>query len=399
MRRSEGVSQTVRVQWLTLCFALVTCFGCGKTERAETSLRLTDDVDVTALAHTPTKNTEQVLERVDELLAAVSSEKMPERFPNWIAFHALLMYGQSAYREYETGEADENLKRIFAVILNSDTSGNGPYLVRGGLPFPRHDGPYFSQEHHPNQFLTYFSMSGGTLDAPITVDGAKYTFLDLLDRSLLESRASGELAYTVLAFSHYLDTGKRWENKFGESMSLAVLLERLLKTPERTCLGTHRLGALARTLSRPELRADPNVERLWPELERQVHAALLDLKRSQRPDGGFHIPGAVPGTPTPEHQDIYYSGHSLEWITFLAPGYAPDDWVVLAVDRLRQAIEVTYQGTYRNMDTEGDEQSHFDFDGLSHATSALRRWRDRLLVSAEVLQQSQGKEAARYAKW
>ncbi|NQT17782.1 MAG: hypothetical protein HQ582_33815 [Planctomycetes bacterium] len=207
-------------------------------------------------------------------------------------------------------------------------------------------------------------MSGGTLDARITVDEAEYTFGDLLDRSLLEALPSGELAYTVLSYSHYLETEKQWRNKFGESMSLALLLKTLLNTPENTCLGTHRLAALARTLSHQELRADPEVERLWPELERQLRGALLDLKQNQRPDGGFPVPGATPGTPSREHQDIYYGGHSLEWITFLDIEYARDDWVVRGVDRLAQAIGATYQETYRNMDTIGSGSSHFDFDGL-----------------------------------
>jgi hypothetical protein len=175
-----------------------------------------------------------------------------------------------------------------------------------------------------------------------------------------------------------LETGKRWRNKFGESISLAILLERLLTTPERTCLGTHRLGALARTLSHQELREDPEMERLWPELQRQVHGALLDLKQNQRADGEFLVPGVTPGTPSPDCQDVFYTGHSLEWITFLDVEYAQDGWVVRAVERLGQAIGATYEDTYRNMDTNGDESSHFDFDALSHGVSALERWRDKV---------------------
>lgn len=339
-----------------------------------------------------------MLQKVNKVLDAVYAEKMPDRFPNWIAFHALLMYGDSAYKDHGNKKSiDDNLEKIFSVILNSDTSQNGPYVMRGGSPYPRHAGPYFYQEHHPNQFLTYFSMSGGTLDATITVDGAEYTFQNLLGRSLLESKPSGELAYTVLSYSHYLDTEKRWQNKFGESMSLAILLDKLLKTPEKTCLGTHRLAAFARTFSHQELRAAPEMKRLWPELQRQVHAALLGLKQNQRPDGGFLAPGITPGSSTRDHQDIYYGGHSLEWISFLDIEYARDDWVVCAVERLAQAIEATYQGTYFNMDGTGSVNSHFDFDGLAHAVSALRRWRDKVQVNEITLRQSQRKEVAKNA--
>jgi hypothetical protein len=136
------------------------------------------------------------------------------------------------------------------------------------------------QEHHPDQFLLYFTMAGGTLSAPLTIDGVEYTFQNLLDRSLLEARTTSELAFTVAAYARLLEPGKEWQNKFGETMSLAILLKKLLATPEKTCLGTHRLGALAKVYARKDfLVADKEIAKLWSELERQVLEALLPQVR------------------------------------------------------------------------------------------------------------------------
>jgi hypothetical protein len=168
-----------------------------------------------------------------------------------------------------------------------------------------------------------------------------------------------------------------WKNKFGEQMSLAILLEKLLKTPEATCLGTHRLSALARVYAKKELKQDKEVAKLWDDLERQVLEALVRLKESRREDGGFEPPGLTAGTQSQDNIDIYYTGHSLEWITFLGDEYCHDDWVVRAAERVSNAIDATYQSTFRDMDAAGNEVSHFDFDGLCHATSGLKRWCDQ----------------------
>ena len=368
-------------------FSLAVLTGCQKnadnspnddgTPRIE-RLGLSDAELRQAVAHTPSREIESVLQNVSRTLDLVYAERLPEYLPNWIAFHAVLMYGEHAYPNWREGNiTDGNLDRIFAVIQYSGTQNNGAFGLRGGLPYPRYSGPYFMQEHHPDQFLLYFSQAGGTLDAPLTIDGKAYTFQDLLERSLLEARTTNELAYTVSIYAQFLEPGRKWQNKFGETMSLAVLLEKLLKAPERTCLGTHRLGALARVYARKELREGKEVARLWPELERQVFEALHRLKQSQRPDGGFEPPGMVACSQTQENIDIYYTGHSLEWVTFLGENYCRDDWVVGGVDYLTSLVEKTYRQTFRNLGAVQTPDIHFDFGGLCHAVSALAGWKDR----------------------
>jgi hypothetical protein len=342
-------------------------------------LNLSDDELRQAVAHTPAVDIEATLQKVSKTLDMVYAEKLPEYLPNWIAFHAVLMYGKEAYPNQQSGNStNENLDRIFAILQNSDTQNNGAFGLRDGLPYPRHSGAYFMQEHHPDQFLHYFSMSGGALDASLTIDGKEYTFQNVLDRSLLEARTTNELAYTVLVYAKFLEPSKKWQNKFGETMSLAVLLEKLLKTPEQTCLGTHRISALARVYAHKEFLTDKEIARHWSELERQVLEALVRLKQSQRSDGGFEPPGMTHGSPTQAHADIYYTGHCLEWITFFGKDYCRDDWVVRSADYLAGIAGVTYRQTYRNLEAAPTPEAHFDFDGLCHAVSALKRWNDRV---------------------
>jgi hypothetical protein len=365
-----------RRHWLGLSSAIVTthAVGCAESNPAPEPV---GHMPPEVLERSPPSDLQDARLEVSRALAKVYATPLPHRFPNWIAFHSLLMHGESAFAAYVTGEADENLRRIFGVILKSSTRELGPYVIRGDLPYPRHSGPYFSQEHHPGQFLNYFSMGGGSVDAVIEVDGAKYTVLHLLSRSMLEARPAGELAYLVLAYSYFLEPRRRWENKFGEEMSLALLLEVLLKTPEKTCLGTHRLAAMARTLSREELRKDDAINELWPELERQVNQALAELKQSHRPDGGFVAPGLAAGSTSPRHQDIFYAGHSLEWMTLLDRNYERGSWFVKAIKTLASGVAHTCVTTFQSLDAIGDTTAHFDFDGLTHAVSALRRWHDK----------------------
>jgi hypothetical protein len=343
-------------------------------------LNISDEELKKLVTHSPAspEKIETVLHNVSETLELVKREKLPKNFPNWIAFHAALMYN-NCYVDYCEGRnTNENVKRIFTTLQHSDTKELGPFVMRDGSPFPRHSGQYFMQEHHPDQFLHYFSMAGGTPDATLIVDGKAFTFQDVFDRSLLEARTTNELAYTVMLYANFLEPDKRWKNKFGETMLLAMLLEKLLKMPEKTCLGTHRLGALARVYARKELRQDKEIVRLWSDLERQIFEALTQLKQSQRLDGGFEPPDLTSGSQTPENIDVYYTGHSLEWITFLGEDNSRDDWVVEGIDRLNKVVKMTYIQSFRNLDAVANEEPYFDFDGLCHAVSALEQWKNRI---------------------
>jgi hypothetical protein len=69
----------------------------------------------------------------------------------------------------------------------------------------------------------------------------------------------------------------------------------------------------------------------------------------------------------------------LEWITFLGEEYCRDDWVVRAANYLAGISGSTYKHTYRNLEAMQTPDVPFDFGGLSHAISALKRWHDQVV--------------------
>ncbi len=321
----------------------------------------------------------RTLKNVNETLDMVYAQHLPDDMPNWIALHAALMYGAKSYGHRG---ADANVRLVFLPILNSNTEQNGPFVMRAERPWPRHRGGRFWQEHHRDQFLHILGMAGVPLDAQLIVDGRKFQVRDLLDQSLLEARPDGELAFTVSAYAHYLDVGQRWTNKFGESMSLAIFVGKLMKYFEPTCGGEHRLGGLARVLSRPELRNDPDLAALWPEVERQINSHIVLLQERQWPDGSLVFPDEMARLlpadkmPNPDYFDVFCTGHTLEWLTFvLSPNQLRDEWVVRATDRLASAVRSSLKRTIRAIPV-GSDEDHYRFGQFTHAISGLRRWKD-----------------------
>jgi hypothetical protein len=63
---------------------------------------------------------------------------------------------------------------------------------------------------------------------------------------------------------------------------------------------------------------------------------------------------------------------------FLDNDYSGDDWIIRGIDKLNETITMSYIQIFRNLDAVGNNESHFDFDGLCHAVSALNLWKDSL---------------------
>jgi len=148
---------------LLFLLTLVLIIGCRQNTNHDSNAELRQLV-----AHTPAENIDATLQKVSRTLDLIHAEPLPEYLPNWVAFHAVLKYGE---RGYQNQQNNENLMRIFPVLQVSETQELGSFTLRGGLPYPLYSGPYFMQEHHPDQFLHYFTMAGGTLDALLTIDG------------------------------------------------------------------------------------------------------------------------------------------------------------------------------------------------------------------------------------
>lgn len=370
--------RTSRRHWTALCLIGTTeiLLGCN-TRRDNQDYQSVDRVekkeDTKLLS---TDEMQRIFLRVERTILRLYSRPLPLRLPNWIAFHSILMYGNNAYDQYILGTGDRNLSRLFEVVLQSQSTKMGPYVIRNKVPHCRRFGPYFSTEHHPGQFLHYFGMAGGRPDARIHVDGVPFNVQKLIDSCMIESHVSGELTYLILGLSHYIEPQRVWKNKFGDEMSIVYLAEKLLDRNEAFCIGTHRLAAFARVFASALRFADRPSEILRRKLSSKLEESIVLLKASQDADGSFAPPGASPGSTLDGYQRLFYGGHSLEWIFELDKQLAYEPWVVSAVGYVAEAIANTFDNTYDMLNAVGDTNSHFDFDGLAHAVSAIRRWRD-----------------------
>jgi hypothetical protein len=158
-------------------------------------------------------------------------------------------------------------------------------------------------------------------------------------------------------------------------------------TLERSCFLKHNFGdvdANQKLTCSLELKNDTEIVKLWSELEWQIFEALARLKQSQRSDGSFDPPDLTSGSQTPENIDVYYTGHSLEWLMFLDNDYSCDDWIVRGINRLCESVKIVHIQVFRNLDAVGNEVSHFDFNGLCHAVSALNLWKNSLESKRQV---------------
>jgi hypothetical protein len=322
-----------------------------------------------------------VVRQVEGLLKAAHTGDSPREMQNWLKVHRLITFGDNAFLN---GAA--HTRAVLDGVLHP-SSRDGPFVIRSGRPFPRRTGDRFDQEHHHDQFLSYISMCGIPLDATLFVDENRFQLRDLLDNSLRESRTTGELAWTVSAYAYYLQPGRRWSNKFGEPMSLAILAESLLAEKEGACGGTHQLFAMSRVLSRPALKQDEQLAAVWPRLERRVSIAVQQLQASQNPSGDFGIPASLrerllarPDA-TPNRMGVYYTGHCVEWLVLaLAPDQLSEPWVLRAVEYLTGAIAADFIDVASTLYLRTDEQ-HYQYGFQAHAISALVRWHARVAES------------------
>jgi hypothetical protein len=81
----------------------------------------------------------------------------------------------------------------------------------------------------------------------------------------------------------------------------------------------------------------------------------------------------------PNRFDVFCMGHTLEWLSVLMDAdQLQEEWVVLAADRLADAVRASHELTFLNFDVVRNEEVTLALGQLAHATSGLRRWRDEV---------------------
>jgi hypothetical protein len=299
--------------------------------------------------------------------------------PNWVKTHALLVYG--------SGNPTDDMSRNCLKDLTDSLLGKGPndvsasaFTLRHDKPWPKHGQEKYVEEDHQDQFLYLLSAAGVSLEEPLYVGGQRFTVRDLLTNSLAETRTTYDLSWTVAAYARYLDPGGGWQNKFGQPMSLGRLLKALLDNGSAVCGGTHRLGAIAKVLSRPDWKEDPEVAALWPVLTREAAEAAEQLKKNQAKDGSLRMSdGRLPQSSLrhPVARDVHYTGHCLEWLSLaLSEEQLHEQWVIHAADFLAQNV-ANVSTLADAVEIKGSERV-YNYGGICHAVTGLRRWSERV---------------------
>ncbi len=309
---------------------------------------------------------------VDEVVRSAQEINWDAQLPPWARMHLLLMYPP-------VGTGDLGCDRARRLVLQSVIGQSGsvdpwrPFDVRHGLPYPRSQRSPFRLEDHRDQYLHILSLLEVPLDTPLLVGAAPYTVNDLLSASLLESRTTGDLSWTVSAYSYYVKAGATWSNKFGEELSPPQLIEQLRSQHSASCGDTHRLFALARAV-----QAMPPSDALSLAITDDLARAVAAAKVSQRPDGLFD---PADWAAEDDHDGVNRGGHVLEWLTVaLSAGQLREEWILRAVGALNAAVLARLQeieSEFRAADT----QSLGRIGQTSHAVSALLRWRMRVTDS------------------
>jgi len=238
---------------------------------------------VTPASFVPTVELGDVVSRVDEVLVAARTYRVPGRSGCWMRWHALLACEPG---DQSTGPSTA-ASQLVNGILNASEPAVASLELRNGLPFPKQSGEKTTREHHRDQLLYKLSCVNVPLTYPFVLEGHSFTVSDLFKSSKRESRLTGDVSWSVSAYAWYLTPGEKWTNKFGEELTLAKLVAASIEQESAFCFGTHRLLGLARVLTRPELIADPELKAIRPLIVKSLQAGLDFFCEAQRSDGSF----------------------------------------------------------------------------------------------------------------
>lgn len=297
------------------------------------------------------------MRRAQAAIARLRALELHEDLVPWARSHLLLTYPVTGRESCQTNQA-----QVEALLMLPVGRGwTDAFELRRSLPFPKRLDRSFVLEDHTNQYLHALSVAGVLADTSIVqIDKGWFTVEDLLHNSMQETRLDAEHSWTVSAYAYYLELNAAWKNKFGEDISFLQLVRELAAQESRTCGGTHRLFALARTNA---LYGDSSG---FPDdLKDRIRSELVEgaarLRVSKEPIGGVG-------------QKIVLAGHTLEWLSMALPTSAlKEPWVLQIVDAVIEAVDrgfIARGGTLSSDDV-------YWLGAACHAVSGLERWQER----------------------
>jgi len=341
----------VKYKCATICAILAfACIqaGCGNAKEAESRMVTAAAIDSTIVAERERSN----------LWAA--------RHTPWELTHAAIGLGMGSPMLDLDGKNRISLEQYF--FDDSHHFGSPIFKLEGSDLTIRLAAFVGEMEGHDCQFLAYFALTGVALDTVIRLSGRNFEVSDLVEaaKRRFHPEAYKDVAYVLIAMSHYLSLKERWTNVYGKEMSIETLLNLAVEQDDRVgaCGGTHRLFGLALALRRFEGEFVPSVSP-WKEATAVLKSQLVRLRSGRDSDGSIR-PSVIHMRDSDRWQDrLYSTGHSMEWAAvYLSDGELQADWVQNAVKYLIRTLN-----SNRGADATGSRY---------HALHALRLYRQRI---------------------
>ncbi len=309
---------------------------------------------------------------VEAAVKKIAARKLhTDRHTPWVIMHAVIAFGQ-AVRVLEPALGRE-LPAVHYLLRHARYGGRRIFRVVDGLPALPPRERFFQIQDHVDQYLMAFATAGVPLTEKLIAEGEReFHLVDLLRSSQRSFRPDQELAWTLVAYYHYLPLDARWKTSTGESYDLDQLLRLALERDPRreTEGGVHHLYGVAFAVERIRAAGAEPVALSLRTVQRQASAYLaryVELaRRFQQPDGSFSAAvfrGALPAQSP--RQLVSVTGHMLEWLCrALSPTDRRAEWIRRAVERVANSILAT-------------PLSRLSDGGMYHAAHGLRLWQER----------------------
>jgi hypothetical protein len=184
--------------------------------------------------------------------------------------------------------------------------------ARSGL-----DGEKPWAESHRDQCLASFAALGVPLHQPLVLKDTTARVHDLLAESIANfSLDQAELAWTAIAYSHFLAPQRSWQNRFAEECSFSTLLTHLIDTgyDQQSCGGMHVLESIIAILD-----ADGRNDILTPPARARGHEFLVEsmelVIKNQRTNGDWGVDWSGARTRPDLGSDVLVTGHMLDLLS------------------------------------------------------------------------------------
>ncbi|PNY34427.1 hypothetical protein [Rhodopirellula sp. MGV] len=306
--------------------------GQPETEEADVELDYTGRPSVEIQPNRTVASLRRPMERV--LSYFYQNPEVAAGRSNWGMMHQLMVFGSDTQvrvgnRLYSTIAwiAGNNICRGQRLLTN-DADG---IKAKSGVGL----------QGHESQFLAVLGMCNVPVEYPLYAGQMKYNVDALIKSEQRGCKPENELTFTLIGFSHYLDTDSTWIAADGSEWDFERLIAEELEEPivGAACGGTHRLMGYAHALRKRRAEGKP-IEGHWKRAEIYTNDFIDYAYSLQNRDGSMSTEWFEGrGDNNDVDRKIQTTGHIVEWLLTVTPDEdLQDRRLVAAVSYLLRAM-------------------------------------------------------------